>query len=181
MAIDRQGEAYLAAGMLGAHLHLEDLPETQIGAAEPTAGIIADIIREVQPTIIYVHSERDTHQDHRAVHQATMAVAGAVRTVSCYQSASATVDFRPNRFVRIDAWLDQKVQLVQAHASQLAVSRYHQPEFIEATARYWARFGDGAAAEPLEIVRDSEDIQGTADAVQAFRSRRSSPALPSGG
>lgn len=167
---ERQAEAFMAAEMLGARLHLEDLPETEIGENEPTLGIIERLVSDIRPTVVYVHSEHDMHQDHRAVNKAALLATRAVRSVSCYQSASATVDFRPNRFVNIDGWLEQKVQLVQAHRSQVAVSRYHSAEFLEATARYWARFGEGVTCEPLEIVRDSGDLSpGAADTARGQR------------
>lgn len=170
---DRQNEAFEAALMLGARLHLEDLSDTEISAGEPTLGLIEKVVTAVRPSIVYVHSKNDMHQDHRAVHEATLLATRGVRSVSCYQSASATVDFRPNRFVNIDDFLEAKVALVQAHRSQLTVSRYHSPDFLVATARYWARFADGMACEPLEIVRDSSDLSGgPLDVAQALSGRR---------
>jgi LmbE family N-acetylglucosaminyl deacetylase/CheY-like chemotaxis protein len=174
---DRQSEAFAAAEMLGARLHLEDLPDTEISENEPTIGMIERVVAEVKPTVVYVHSDHDMHQDHRAVHKAAMLATRDVRSVSCYQAASATVDFRPNRFVNIDGWLEQKIQLVQAHRSQVQVSRYHSPEILAATARYWSRFGEGTACEPLEIVRDSGDLSSNpVDVSQALRAQRNARA-----
>ena len=170
---DRQSEAFTAAEMLGARLHLEDLPDTEISENEPTLSLIEKVVKEINPTVVYVHSDHDMHQDHRAVHKAALLATRGVRSVSCYQSASATVDFRPNRFVNIDGQLEAKIALVQAHKSQVQVSRYHAPQFLAATARYWARFGDGQACEPLEIVRDSGDLGGgPANVAQAVQSHR---------
>ncbi|TQL47439.1 GlcNAc-PI de-N-acetylase [Homoserinimonas aerilata] len=170
---ERQGEAFEAARLLDATLHLEDLPDTEIPEVDPTQALIQKVVDEVRPSIVYVHSDHDMHQDHRAVHKAALVATRAVRSVSCYQSASATVDFRPNRFVNIDGYLEGKLALVQTHRSQLSASRYHAPDFLAATARYWSRFGDGAAAEPLEIVRDSGDVSNApVDVAQALRAHR---------
>lgn len=169
----RQNEAFAAAELLGAQLFLEDLVDTEIGSAEPTVGLIEKVVRQLNPTVVYVHSDHDLHQDHRAVHSAALLVTRGVRTVSCYQSASSTADFRPNRFMNIDGFIEAKVALVQCHQSQVQTSRYHAPDFIVATARYWSRFGDGSTCEPLEIVRDSADVSaGTSDVAQAVKNHR---------
>jgi len=120
-----------------------------------------------------VHSDHDLHQDHRAVHEATLLSTRGVRTVSCYQSSSSTADFRPNRFMSIDGFVEAKTELVNCHKSQVQSSRYYAPDFITATARYWSRFGDGDNCEPLEIVRDSTDVSaGSHDVAQAVKQHR---------
>jgi LmbE family N-acetylglucosaminyl deacetylase len=154
----RQLESLAAAELLGARLFLEDLVDTQIPAAGSTVDVIERIVQEVHPTIVYTHSRHDRHQDHRAVHDATMVSTRAVRTVACYQSPSATVDFRPNRFVSVDGFTEGKLALLQCFASQVEIRSYMQSDLVLATARYWSRFGTGTAVEPLEIVRDSRGI-----------------------
>lgn len=169
----RQNEAFIAAEKLGARLILEDLVDTEISAAEPTVGLIEKAVREVQPSVVYVHSDHDLHQDHRAVHAATLLATRSVRTVSCYQSASSTADFRPNRFMNIDGYVEAKTDLVAAHRSQVESSRYYALDFVAATARYWSRFGEGEYCEPLEIVRDSSDVSlGSNDVAQALKQHR---------
>jgi len=157
-ADDRQHESLAAAELLGARLFLEDLVDTQIPNSDPTVGIIERIVRETAPTIIYTHSNHDRHQDHRAVHDATLVATRNVRTVACYQSPSSTVDFRPNRFVSIDGFTDAKLALVASFASQSDIRAYLEPDFVLATARYWSRYGGGTSCEPLEIVRESIDV-----------------------
>lgn len=170
---ERQNEAFAAAEALGARLHLEDLPDTEISDGDPTQGLIEKVVREINPTIIYVHSNSDMHQDHRAVHKAALLATRGVRSVSCYQSDTSTVDFRPNRFVNIDGFLEGKLELLANHRSQARISRYFAPEMVAGTARYWSRFGDGEASEPLEIVRESGDLSsGAADVAQALKAQR---------
>jgi LmbE family N-acetylglucosaminyl deacetylase/CheY-like chemotaxis protein len=157
-ADDRQHESLAAADLIGARLFLEDLVDTQISAADPTVGIIERVVKETAPTIVYVHSNHDRHQDHRAVHDATLVATRGVRTVACYQSPSATVDFRPNRFVSIDGFTDTKLALLESFRSQADIRSYLEPDFVLATARYWSRYGGGISCEPLEIVRESADV-----------------------
>lgn len=175
----RQNEAFAAAEKLGARLILEDLVDTEISSAEPTVGLIEKVVREINPSIVYVHSDHDLHQDHRAVHAASLIATRGVRTVSCYQSESSTADFRPNRFMTIDGFIAPKVELVQTHGSQVQVSRYHAADLITATARYWSRFGEGDYCEPLEIVRESADVSsgshGVAETLKQHRMAQRRP------
>lgn len=174
-ANDRQHESLAAADYLGARLFLEDLVDTQISNADPTVGIIERVVKETKPTIVYTHSNHDRHQDHRAVHEASVVATRAVRTVACYQSPSATVDYRPNRFVTIDGFTEAKLALINCFASQTEIRNYLDPEFVLATARYWSRYGQGISCEPLEIVRDSADVsvsrQDVAAAVRQMKLR----------
>jgi LmbE family N-acetylglucosaminyl deacetylase len=150
----RAGEARDAAEILGAELYLEDLEDTRISESDPTISAIRAVVEAVHPTVIYTHSIHDVHQDHRNTHRAVMVAARGVGSVFCYQSPSATVDFRPARFITIDDHITTKLAAIGAFGSQVAVRRYLEPDLIEATARYWSRFGGGRHAEAFEVVRD---------------------------
>jgi LmbE family N-acetylglucosaminyl deacetylase len=95
------------------------------------------------------------HTDHRNAHRAVMAAVAAVTRVYCFQSPSATVDFRPGRFVAIDADLDRKLVAVGAFAAQSPARSYLDEDVIRSTARYWSRFGDSSYAEAFEVIRES--------------------------
>lgn len=164
-ADDRQHESLASAEVLGARLFLEDLEDTHISAADPTVGIIERVVAEIQPDIVYTHSAHDRHQDHRSVHAATSVATRSVRTVCCYQSPSATIDFRPTRFVPIDGFTETKLQLIDCFRSQTELRAYLEPDFVLATARYWSRFGGGKNCEPLEVMRDTADISVPASAI----------------
>ena len=77
-------------------------------AGVETIDIIQAAIRELQPTHVYTHCAEDTHQDHRAVHAASLVAARGVPNVYCYQAPSSTVEFRPNRFVDITEFIKRE-------------------------------------------------------------------------
>lgn len=160
-AAHREHESLAAAELIGARLFLEDLEDTNISPGDPTVGIIEAVVDQVGPTVVYTHSIHDRHQDHRAVHQAASVATRKVATFACYQSPSATVEFKPNRFVPIDGFEQTKLDLLAAFSSQAAVRDYLEPDFVLATARYWSRFGGGRSAEPLEVIRDVSGTIGT--------------------
>lgn len=151
-------EGSAAVATIGARLVLEDVTELGTGSPEPIAAVITRVVADVNPTVVYVHSRNDRSQEHRAVHDATLVATSAVRTVACYQGSTATVDFRPNRFVTIDGHTDAKLAMLASFTTQGIRPRYLEPDFALATARYWSRYGHGASCEPLEILRESADV-----------------------
>jgi LmbE family N-acetylglucosaminyl deacetylase/ActR/RegA family two-component response regulator len=156
----RAAESQHAAEILGATLYLDDLQDTRISESDPTIGTIAAIVDKVEPTVIYTHSLHDVHQDHRNTHRAVMVAARGVGRVYCYQSPSATVDFRPSRFVAIDEHIERKLTAIGAFGSQVEIRAYLEPDLISSTARYWSRFGDGRYAEAFEVIREAADVAG---------------------
>ena len=151
----RAGESEMAALALGATLFLDDLQDTRIEEGDPTIGVISRVVQTVRPSAIYTHSLHDVHQDHRNTHRAAMVAAREVGRVYCFQSPSATVDFRPNRFVTIDDEVVRKLMAIRAFASQAEIRAYLAPDLIKSTARYWSRFGDGLYAEAFEVIREA--------------------------
>jgi LmbE family N-acetylglucosaminyl deacetylase/ActR/RegA family two-component response regulator len=150
----RAREAAQAARLLGARLFLHGLEDTHISESNPTVGLIEAVIEEFRPTVVYTHSWNDLHQDHRNTHRATLVAARRVSSVYCYESPSATVEFRPARFVAIDADVERKIEMIGAYSSQVEIRSYLDPELVRSTSRYWGRFGDSRFCEPLEVVRD---------------------------
>ena len=57
----------------------------------------------------------------------------------------------------IDEFLERKIEVIQAYASQVKIRGYLDEELLRATARYWSRFSQARYVEPLEVVRDSDD------------------------
>ncbi|MDQ0323518.1 LmbE family N-acetylglucosaminyl deacetylase [Pararhizobium capsulatum DSM 1112] len=157
----RATEAHNAAAMVGAQLKLEDLRDTDIDAGAETISIIEAAIHELQATHVYTHSNEDTHQDHRAVHAASLVAARGVPNVYCYQSPSSTMDFKPHRFVDITHYIDRKIDLIGAHKSQVESMESIQPDMILSTARYWGRYAGHVLAEPLQIVRERDSNSGS--------------------
>lgn len=154
----RAAESQAAADRLGARLFLFDLPDTAIPSGHPTIELIENVLREVRPDLVYTHSAHDTHQDHRAVHEAVLVAARNVATIACFQSPSATMEFRPNRFVDVSDHVTAKLDLLAAFASQHGTREYLADDLVVATARYWSRHAHTPYAEPFEIIRERVDL-----------------------
>jgi LmbE family N-acetylglucosaminyl deacetylase len=156
----RLQEASNTAEAVGAQLLFGDLPDTRIDDGVATIRLIEEVVRALDPTVVYVHSRHDNHQDHRAVSTASASATRGVRRVFAYQSPSATNEFRPTQFVPIDGVLRRKVEVLLMFDSQHGRS-YLEPELVVAGSRYWARhLGSNARyAEPFEVIRSVGDLR----------------------
>jgi LmbE family N-acetylglucosaminyl deacetylase/CheY-like chemotaxis protein len=158
----RAEESRRAAELMSARLFMLNLVDTSIGENGATITEISRVIEDIRPTTIYTHTSKDTHQDHRNVHAATMVAARRVPRIFAYQAPSTSVEFRPNRFVAVDDYVEAKLEMIRAYSSQTSIREYLDEDFLRATVRYWSRFSAARNAEPLEVLRDS-DLTGTPD------------------
>jgi len=150
-------ESSASANSIGAHLILEDESAGHM-SLEKSADVIRRVVEQINPTVIYVHSPNDRNQDHRIINEATIMAAPSVRTIACYQSSTSSVDFRPNRFVPVEGYLEHKLEMIACFAVNGERARYLDPDTARASARYWSRFARGVDCEPLEVVRDLSDV-----------------------
>lgn len=151
---ERAKESMLAADLMRARLVMGDFEDTTISEGIETIRFLETIIRELQPDTVYMHTIHDAHQDHRAVHRASLVATRAVPNLYCYQAPSTTIDFCPKRFVDIERFLERKIQVLSVYQSQASIRAYMQPDFVRSTAQYWGRFAQYRMVEPLEIIRE---------------------------
>src|SRR5437763_1283402 len=130
---------------------LEPTLPVVVVTAHPT---VDRAVADTQPTVLYTHSMHDDQQDHRSAHQAALAAARRIGRVYCFQSPSATIDFRPTHFVAIDDQLSGKLQAVGAFTGQDEVRAFLEPDQVTSTALYWGRYCQAQHAEAFEVVRD---------------------------
>lgn len=175
----RRHEALAAAAVIGARLFLHDFEDTRMDPATGLITVIEEMVRELDPTVVYTHSSHDRHQDHRAVHEAAMVATRQVPSLACFQSPSCTVDFRPTRFVPVDGFVETKLEMLAAFTSQ-SHRDYMDPEVVRSTARYWSRFGTGRYAEPLETVRAAALLSGRSTTAGTVASGLTLPAPRAG-
>ncbi|HVE67454.1 MAG TPA: PIG-L family deacetylase, partial [Solirubrobacteraceae bacterium] len=109
----RVAEAEHAAEYLNATLVRTGLPDTFLSEARRAVLVMEDVVAHYHPTVVYVHSCHDSHQDHRGTYNAAVVAAREVPEVYCYQSPSSTVEFAPNRFTDVGPHLDAKVEMIR--------------------------------------------------------------------
>lgn len=151
----RKKEAHLAAQYLGATLYLGNFADTKIAHNRETILFIENLIEQIQPTHVYTHSFHDSHQDHKSIYQATITACRQTANIFSYQSPSTTTEFRPNIFININNFIDEKLEILKVYESQMAIRPYLHSELIKATARYWGRFSNYQLVEPMEVIKGS--------------------------
>ncbi len=147
-------QAQQAAEAIGTRLALDDLVRPGSAGANPVSAALDRVIADTQPTMLYGHSIHDDNPEHRNAHLAAMAAARRVGRVYCFQSPSATIDFRPTHFVAIDDQFDGKLRAVGAFTGQDEVRAFLEPDQVTSTALYWARYCQAQHAEAFEVIRD---------------------------
>ena len=94
----RPAEAERAAAFMGAaSIQVWDFPDTRLAESAPEmVRAIEQALHQFNPDIILTHSAHDQHQDHQAVHLATLRAARQRHSILCFESPSSTRQFDPN-------------------------------------------------------------------------------------
>ena len=115
----RRQEQQAAGDILGvSRLYWGEYPDTAIPLDRESIQRVERVILDVRPDFIFVHSQDDTHQDHRHLSVATITATRYTRNVLFYEGPT-TQNFSPNVFVEIDGVLQDKIAALQAHKSQV--------------------------------------------------------------
>ncbi len=130
-------ECLNSSEILGIHdVIFENLPAACLDftASWKINKVVENILRRVQPSVVYVPFFYDLHKDHSAIaygaHVATRSYlksASSIRKILAYETLSETHvvppypinAFLPNVFVNIESTIDLKIEAMKAYGSQL--------------------------------------------------------------
>lgn len=150
-------EARCAAAIIGARLLWGPYDDGRIPMDSDTVGFLERVIDTYRIDTMYVHSERDTHQDHVVTTQAATAAGRRLNKILRYQSPS-TESFTPNVYVDISGQLERKLAALACHRSQLYGSPTVDLAVAAASATYWGAQARLGAAEAFESARFVWDV-----------------------
>ena len=150
----RRAEAISSGLFLGAvAVEVHDFTDTRLADhANDMVATIERAVRRFNPDIIFTHSSNDQHQDHQAVHLATIRAARSHPAILCYESPSVTPLFLPTVFVDIEDHLDVKVAAIAVHDDQ-RTKGYVRPEQVRGRASHRGGQARVRYAEGYEPVR----------------------------
>lgn len=151
----RPGEARNGAEFLGLEgVEVLDFADTYLSAdIGNIIKVLEETIARTQPDIIFTHSRNDIHQDHQAVYEATLqATRNARITILCYESPSATQDFRPTYFIDVGKYVDVKIRAIREHWDQRR-KPYMRPEVIRGKLAFRGSQAKASYAEGFEVAR----------------------------
>jgi len=152
----RPGEARQGANFLGLDsVRICNFPDTRLSEqAVPLITAIEEQMALCKPDMIFTHSLHDLHQDHRAVHEATLRAARNHDTIFCYESPSVTQEFLPTFFVDVSDYIDVKIESIKEHWDQRG-KPYVQSERVKGVAVFRGGQAKLRYAEAFEVVRAS--------------------------
>jgi LmbE family N-acetylglucosaminyl deacetylase len=150
----RPNEARSGASFLGLEsVQVMDFQDTRLGEQElEVLAAIEGAIRECKPDLIFTHSSHDLHQDHQAVHRATLRAARNHSSILCYESPSATGEFDPTFFVDVSDYIEVKIESVKEHWDQRGKPYVHS-ERMHGVALFRGSQAKTRYAEGFETVR----------------------------
>lgn len=137
----RHGEALTAATALGADFRSLDLGDYPLVMDAAAVERLTDLIRELEPQVIYTHASRDPfNPDHGVAHEATVqaralasgaGVASAFKTITPPELLSfephqpELCGFVPTTFLDITPVWDKKVEAMEAMGAQSYLRQYY--------------------------------------------------------
>ncbi len=96
--------------------------DTEVPYSRELIEFYEDIIKKIVPSIIFINYYNDTHQDHRSAANALLSATRYTKNVLFYE-VPTSIDFNPHIFMDIgDCW-EEKIKLLETHASQIHATR----------------------------------------------------------
>lgn len=115
----RKKEQEASASMLGAgKVHWGGMPDTEVVLNRDFIDQLEVVIKKFCPDIVFVNFPDDTHQDHRNLAESVMVATRYCKKVLFYEDYTSK-NFEPHIFVDIGSVLDEKVELLKCHKSQV--------------------------------------------------------------
>jgi LmbE family N-acetylglucosaminyl deacetylase len=154
-ATRRQEQADSALIMGARDVFWGDYPDTEIPLNRELIVRLEQVLRQVQPRMIFVNYPDDTHQDHRNLAQGTLSATRYVPNFLFYEGPT-TQNFTPNCFTDIEKVLDRKLACLEAHRSQVAKTNIEDLTILElavSSANFRGIQGRVKYAEAFQSVR----------------------------
>ena len=140
---------------------LDQVPMSDLVAA------ISNVFKKFEPEEVFVPHPADVHTDHRIVFDAVASCTKwfrypSVKRVLAYETLSETdfglgtsQGFRPNVFVNIEPYLDDKIRAMDIYASEIGEFPFPRShEAIQALAILRGAASGFKAAEAFELLRE---------------------------
>jgi LmbE family N-acetylglucosaminyl deacetylase len=117
----REKECKRSARTIGADkVFFGNLQDTKITNGIETIMPIELLIKELKPNIIFAHSPKDAHQDHRNSGMAALSAARNSKKVLLYESPAALREFLPQVYVDVTSTFETKLEALKAFGTQVS-------------------------------------------------------------
>ena len=154
----REREARTAASVLDVDdIHFLGFEDTAVPYDGDIVRRINDHLTSVEADRVYIHTEEDTHQDHRHAALSSVAASRNIDEVLAFESPSTRSSFDPQYYNSLtEGVLEQKIESIRAHESQQK-KKYLEAEAMKGLARFRGRQANTRYAESFQVIRIKED------------------------
>jgi LmbE family N-acetylglucosaminyl deacetylase len=133
----REDETRKTAGIMRASkLRIANFPDAQLRRDSELIDDIEGFVKEIEPHIVFCHSQNDQHHDHQTVALSAIEACRFVPNILAYESPSAR-NFQPQFFVDITDVISKKLTLLDIFWSQRG-KQYLRKNAIVGLAEYRA-------------------------------------------
>ncbi len=127
----REKEQEISSGIIGvADIFWGGYQDTMLPLSRELIIRLEKIINKVNPEIIFVNHRYDTHQDHRNLADATISATRHAGSLLFYEGPT-TYNFVANIFVDITSILQQKLDTLKAHYSQIRKTNINSMSILD--------------------------------------------------
>jgi LmbE family N-acetylglucosaminyl deacetylase len=147
-------EAEKAAEFMGVkEVFFLHLPDSFILHDGNTVHLLDKIMGKISPSIVYVHSLKDYHQDHSNIAKATLSASRNMKnSIFCYEAPSTTLEFIPIAFSDITEVFESKIKSIEYFISQ-EKKNYVERQAVVDLAKFRGKMVNVNYAEAFEVVR----------------------------
>lgn len=168
--VDLQKQSQKVAKLLGVKkVHFGGLPDNRFGTV-PFVDIVKkveEVIRKIEPEIIYTHHSGDLNIDHRITFQAVLTATRpgedcSVKEIYTFEVPSSTEwsfqksgsVFAPNVFESISSTIEVKLEALKMYVSEIRKYPHpRSPEALKIIAQRWGIVVGKRYVEPFELIR----------------------------
>ena len=151
-------ECKASADYLGIEIIFLDFKDAELSDDYHVVSRIEEYVKKINPTIVYTHTTKDRHQDHRNCSNAAKSAVRNVPKVLLFESPSTQSDFSPHIYSNITGTIEDKLETLRRYNSQIEKGIVNL-DWITAQALYWGlknidnfhHNGKNAYAEAFEI------------------------------
>ena len=115
----RRREQEASAKEIGMKLFFGNFPDGDVREGASLVTFLDKIIKKNEIDVVYTHSEKDRHQDHRAIARASISAARTVHELYCYEDLSLVSSFNPQLFVDVTETFEVKRSALRKYESQI--------------------------------------------------------------
>lgn len=158
----REKEALNAGNVLGVDdIRFLGYEDTKVPYDHDIVEKIESQLNEFDADRVYIHSENDTHQDHRHAALSSVAATRNIDEVLAFESPSTRPSFTPQYYNTLsESSLAQKIESIRSHKTQQE-KLYLEAEAMNGLARFRGQQANARYAEAFQVIRIKQSPHGT--------------------